>query len=177
MNIPKLMDKFRLWKLQKKYMVDKRLPMTLSFYQALFSAFGKTPIDALEEFVAFSNTYTIALYTTDLYELKMLLNALYDAMMENRSINHIPRLHESTIDSVEEKTFRKYLRIVEQNDVSRQKNTLLDCMELTMQCISLTQTREKDNKHGSSYYNNRALLLCTDFADIYYALIIFYLET
>lgn len=171
------MDKFKLWKLQKRFMVDNRLPMTLPFYQALMSAFGKTPINALEEFVAFSNTYTIALYTTDLYELRMLLKALYEAMIENKSINHIPRLHESTLENVEEKTFRKYLNIVEQQDVSRQKNALLECMELTLQCISLTQTREKDQKYMSPYYNNRVLSLCTDFADIYYALIIFYLET
>lgn len=175
MKLNKLRERFKLWKFKKKHSLNGKFPVTLDFYKELIITFGDKPILELETFIDYITSERIALYTADIYELRTLLNITYKSMMENKGFNNVSRLSSGRLEDVQEKYFRTYMRIYDPSSLEKQKNALIDCLELTLSCIKTVENGKKNDKEVSNYYIERILLLSTDLADIYYALIVFYL--
>lgn len=177
MKLKKIVGKYKLWKLQKKYMVNGKFPVSLDFYMALLTTFGRAPINQIKDYVDYVSSRSIPLYTNDINELRQLLTILHGTMLTNSGFNKHARLAEGKLEDVHDRFFRVYLNFHNTKDVVVQQRFLIESMELVAQCITLIETRLKNDQPVNNYYESRVLLLATDFADIYYALIIFYLET
>lgn len=175
MKFNKLTEKFKLWNLKRQYTVNGRFPVSLEFYKHLITTFGIAPIESLEDYIEYISADRITLYTKDIYELKTLFSVLHNSIIEKKGFNNNVRLSTGKLEDVETKYFRTYLSIIETDNISKQKKALLDCMELTLSCIQNVENSKKQDKPLGNYYSERVLLLTTDFADIYYALIVFYL--
>ncbi len=177
MKLTKLTERFKLWKLKRKHLINGSFPIDISFYKTLFQTFGKDPITHLTDYASHISSNRITLYTKDVYELRALLTFLHTTILKDGGFNQNKRLADGTLEDVGVISFRNYLAIEHPSNVDRPIKALLECMELTLQCIQTIQSREKNDNTSNTYYATRVLLLATDFADIYYALILFYLET
>lgn len=175
MRFSRLKEKFKLWKIKRQYTVNGRFPVSLDFYKCLITEFGSAPIDELDKYIEYITSDRITLYTKDIMELKSLLNVLYTSIIERKGFNSNQRLSAGKLEDVETKYFRTYLSITETNNIGKQKKAILDCMELTLSCIQIVEDSKKKDQPLGNYYSERVLLLTTDFADIYYALIVFYI--